>query len=146
VVRLARLLVQSNNSILKLLMRPLLVVFITLLAACQSTDSDNSNTNVCERGMEAYEQALQEAIDLAPSCETDSDCVISSASVLNCPFFRMTVCGQSVHRATAARLESSEVESRICDAAGSGPYGCSIDGICAQPGTPACEDGTCVAR
>jgi len=137
-----------------------LILVAVFPGGCQSTDHhsdtpDTSDTTEaassdgCAKATQAYQDALNEAIEQAPSCQTDSDCVLFFAdiSTSNCPYFSISSCGSVVHREAAAKFESSEVQNRICKAAGSGPNGCSIESICAVgPTTPSCEAGECVAQ
>jgi hypothetical protein len=135
-------------------MRPEFVLFVTLLSAgyimgchSESYQTEGANSDGCFRGMAVYEEELQKAIELAPSCESDSDCVLFSANVSNCRFLIISVCETVVHRVTAKTFESSDVKNRICKAAGNGPEACAVSGICAGgPTTPACESGECIAK
>lgn len=105
-----------------------------------SRDVGGSTTDSCELGQDRWSDAVAALHDADPGCTRDDECVLLHTDVF-CTRFRITLCGDIVHRDVVSRWNPAAVCAPL-DALPGGGQACSITASCVG-GTPRCLQGRC---
>lgn len=124
-------------------MRRLCPCTLMVLAACGG-DAEPSREDTCQAGLRIHGEALAAAIERAPACVDDSDC-ISMPEEVSCPgSISISLCDVAVHRLVPEYYDREAVVAAMCEAAEGSDVGCSVNAACREHGEPECVAGECV--
>lgn len=117
---------------------------MVLLAACGSSQHDVPGESACDPAGRVHKQALDEALDQAPPCESDTDCVAMEDTAECEGLVEIHGCDLAVHRRVLDLYDPVEVGERMCEAAADAVYGCEVSVLCVAHGAAVCRAGECV--
>lgn len=123
-------------------MRVVPIAVFVLFGAC-SRDEQPAEDSTCQIGLRIHGEALRAALDRAPSCEDDEDCVVMREAVA-CPgTLDINLCDLAVHRQVLDYYDRDAVAQAMCEATEGSELGCSISASCAAHEQPLCRAGEC---
>lgn len=129
-------------------MRRSYLAVVALLFGCTSSHreahtNDAEGDDACANARKVHEDALAEAIGLAPPCERDDDCIVMVERASCEGLLSISLCELSVHRDVPALYDAPAVSDRMCEVMADSPYGCDITAACREHGPPVCRAGVC---
>jgi len=123
-------------------MRRLASAMLVLSSACGS-DSTSEYESACEIGLRIHGEALKAALDAAPECGADTDCVTMHETIA-CPgVVNIDLCDLAVHKSVPDLYDREAVAAAMCEATEGEEFGCSINAACRPHGEPECVKGAC---
>jgi hypothetical protein len=129
-------------AVLPFLMRAVHLAVVVLFGAC-SGDEQPAKDSTCQLGLRIHREALKAALERAPSCEDDADCVVMREAVA-CPgSLDINLCDLAVHRQVLDYYDRDAVAQAMCEATEGSELGCSISASCAAHEQPRCQAGEC---
>lgn len=111
-----------------------------LLACAGSHEPEDA----CRIALSMRDEALAEAQNDPPRCQSDADCVVFSSRV-ECGAVSLGDCGIIAHREVARRYAAMSVPDKVCRAVADSELGCWVGPACARTGSPVCLAGNCVS-
>jgi hypothetical protein len=121
-----------------------LAVLGLVLLSCGSDGDDGSSDDVCADALEVYGDALRRAMDSAPPCQVDADCVVMADHAACKGLIEINGCEMAVHHGVVDAYDAREVAMEICELARQSEFGCTISASCAAHGEPVCREGACM--
>jgi hypothetical protein len=117
---------------------------VLLVAACADSHHDVPGESACDPASRVHDEALAEALDQAPACASDSDCVAMEDSAVCEGLVEIHRCDLAVHQRVLELYDPIDVGERMCEAAGDAVYGCTVSALCVPHGEAVCRAGECV--
>jgi hypothetical protein len=117
---------------------------LSLLVGCAGSHTDAPFESACEPASRVHDEALAQALDQAPACESNADCVAMTDSAECEGLVEIHRCDLAVHKRVLELYDPAEVGERMCEAAGDAQYGCTLNTLCVPHGAPLCHAGACV--
>jgi hypothetical protein len=115
---------------------------LTLLG-CGDEPAPEATSDPCQRAYRVHGEALADAIESAPDCSEDADCVVMDDRASCQGLVEVDLCDLSVHSEVLELYDPVDVSRRMCEAARGSRYACSISAACAEHGAPVCHEGRC---
>jgi hypothetical protein len=111
---------------------------------CGGDDAEPERDSTCEIGLRIHGQALADAIEMAPPCTDDADCIAMHEGA-SCPgVIDIDLCALAVHRLVPEYYDPEAVTRAMCEATKGAELGCSVQASCLDVGPPRCVAGECV--
>jgi hypothetical protein len=123
-------------------------LLLALLALSCGSDGgggdEPAQSDVCADAYRVHAEALRAAMESAPPCQRDGDCVVMADQAGCEGLVDIELCDKAVHHGVVDAYDARAVAEQICDLARQAEFGCTISASCQAHGEPVCREGACV--